>query len=133
MVLRSNNIFTCVQVLDHGFQGLCGWINGFSQEFTSGSLWSKQPENKEIFNIGTRTLFRILSHLKYHYGRFGVRSFIISMYVKTVQIEFFAIKIIISIHISSLKKVWPKWKNWQKKILILLTENQFSWTFFALY
>ena len=51
----------------------------------------------------------------YHYGRFGVCSFIISMHVKTVQIEFYAIEIIISIHISSLKNVWLKWENWQKK------------------
>ena len=39
-----NIIFTCVQVLDHGLQGLGGGINGFSQEFTSGSLGGKQPE-----------------------------------------------------------------------------------------
>ena len=39
-----NIIFTCVQVLDHGLQGLGGGINGFSQEFTSCSLGGKQPE-----------------------------------------------------------------------------------------
>ena len=55
------------------------------------------------------------------------------MHVKTIQIEFFAIEIIISIHILSLKKVLPKCENWQKKILILLTESQFSGTFFSLY
>jgi hypothetical protein len=54
----------------------------------------------------------------------------ICMHVKKVKIELFAIEIIISIHISSLKKVLQKCKNWQKKILILLTENQFSWIIF---
>ena len=63
----------------------------------------------------------------------GYFLFKISMHVKTVQIEFFAIEIIISIHISCLKKVLPKCENWQKKFLILLTESHFSWTFFALY
>ena len=43
-----------------------------------------------------------------HYSRFGVFLFKIGMHVKTVQIEFFAIEIIISIHILSLKKVLPK-------------------------
>ena len=68
-----------------------------------------------------------------HYGRFGVFLSKIGMHVKTVQIEFFAIKIIISIHISSFKKVLPKYENWQKSFLILLTESWFFWTFFALY
>ena len=55
------------------------------------------------------------------------------MHLKTVQIEFFAIEIIISTHNLCLKNVLPKCENWQKKFLILLTESQFSGTFFALY
>ena len=47
----------------------------------------------------------------HHYSRFGVFLFQIGMHVKTVQIEFFAIEIIISIHISCLKKVLPKCEN----------------------
>ena len=50
-------IFTCVQVLDHGLQGLGGGINRFSQEFTSGSLGGKQPENKNIFSTGTKMFY----------------------------------------------------------------------------
>ena len=46
-----------------------------------------------------------------HYSRIGVFLFKIAMHVKTVQIEFFAIEIIISIHISCLKKVLPKCEN----------------------
>ena len=51
-----------------------------------------------------------------HYSRFGVFLFKIARHVKTVQIEFFAIEIIISTHISCLKKVFPKCENGQKKI-----------------
>ena len=65
--------------------------------------------------------------------RFGVFLFKIGMHVETVQIEFFATEIKISIHISSFKKVLPKYENWQKSFLILLTESWFFWTFFALY
>ena len=46
-----------------------------------------------------------------HYSRFGVFLFKIGMDVKTVQIVFFGIEIIISVHISSLKKVLPKCEN----------------------
>ena len=49
--------------------------------------------------------------LTWHYSRFGVFLFKIVMDVKTVQIEFFAIKIIIGINILSLKKVLPKCEN----------------------
>ena len=48
------------------------------------------------------------SFVRHHYSRFGVFLFKISMHVKTVQIEFFVIEIIISIHILSLEKVLPK-------------------------
>ena len=68
-----------------------------------------------------------------HYSRFEVFLSKIGMHVKIVQIEFFVIESLIRIHVSSLKKVLPKSENWQKKFLILLTESQFSWTFFALY
>ena len=53
--------------------------------------------------------------------------------LKTVQIDFFAIEIIITIHILSLKQVLPKCENWQKKSWFYITESQFSGTFFALY
>ena len=43
-----------------------------------------------------------------HYSRFEVFLSKIGMHVKIVQIEFFAIEIIIYIHISSFKKVLPK-------------------------
>jgi len=46
-----------------------------------------------------------------HYSRFGVFLFKIARHVKTVQIEFFVIEIIISAHISTLKKVLPKCEN----------------------
>ena len=46
-----------------------------------------------------------------HYSRFGVFLFKIGMDVKTVQIVFFGIEIIIRVHISSLKKVLPKCEN----------------------
>ena len=45
----------------------------------------------------------------------------------------FAIKIIISNHILSFKKVLQKFEYWQKIVPILFTESQFFWTFFALY
>ena len=58
---------------------------------------------------------QVREHLPYflmhHYSRFGVFLFKIDMHVKTVQNEFFAIEIIISIHISSLKKLLPKCEN----------------------
>jgi hypothetical protein len=74
-----------------------------------------------------------LKYLWIHYSWFGMFLSINCMHVKTVQIEFFAIEIIISIHILSFKKVLPKCENWQKNFLISLTESQFSGTFFALY
>ena len=49
--------------------------------------------------------------LSIHYSRFDVFLSLIGMHVKTVQIELFAIEIIIRIHISSLKKVLPKCEN----------------------
>ena len=64
-----------------------------------------------------------------HYSHFGVFLFKNRIRVKTVQIKFFAIEIII----SSLKKVLQKCESWQKKFLVLLTESKFSWTFFDLY
>ena len=62
-------------------------------------------------NIGHHLLVTERELLTGHYSRFGVFLFKISMDVKTVQIEFFAIEIIISIHISCLKKVLPKCEN----------------------
>ena len=46
-----------------------------------------------------------------HYSRFEEFLSKIGMHVKTVQIELFAVEIIISIHISSFKKVLPKYEN----------------------
>ena len=64
-----------------------------------------------------------------HCSRFEVFLFKNGMHVKTVQVGWFAIKTII----SSFKKVLKKCENLQKISLILLTESQFFWTFFALY
>ena len=50
-----------------------------------------------------------------HYSRFGFGLFKNRMHLKAVQMSFFAIKIIITIHSSSLKKVLKKCENWQKK------------------
>ena len=52
-----------------------------------------------------------LSDAVSHYSRFGVFLFKIARHVKTVQIEFFVIEIIISAHISTLKNVLPKCEN----------------------
>jgi hypothetical protein len=54
------------------------------------------------------------------------------MDVKTHQMCWFAIKIIISIHISSFKKLLKKCEKNLISFLFLLAESQFSWTFFAL-
>ena len=87
-------------------------------------MWVKYvvPKKRETETIfGVRPIFK--SHLNCydsmisrdtsstHYSRFGVFLFKIGMHVKTFQIEFFAIEIILSIHISSFKKVLPKCEN----------------------
>ena len=73
-------------------------------------------------------------HIFYsHFHRFEAFLFKINLQVKTVEMGCFAIKIIIRNHILSFKKVLKKCENWQKIFLILLTESQFSWTFFDLY
>ena len=56
-------------------------------------------------------IFHCSINIPCHYSRFAVFLFKIGMHVKTVQIEFFAIEIIISIHISSLEIVLPKYEN----------------------
>ena len=68
-----------------------------------------------------------------HYSRFEVFLFKNCMHVKTVQVGWFAIKTIISIHIFSFNFFLKKCENLQKISLILLTESQFFWTFFDLY
>ena len=55
------------------------------------------------------------------------------MGVKTSEMGCFTFQIIISNHKTSFKKFQKKSEILQKISPILLTESQFSWTFFALY
>ena len=84
----------------------------FEPEFGNSSFESLEKQN--IFNFQL-TFSAIVDFILWfgtrHYSRFGVFLFKIGMHVKTVQIELFAIEIIIRIHISSLKKVLPKYEN----------------------
>ena len=52
---------------------------------------------------------------------------------KTSEMGCFTFQIVISNHKVSFKKFHKQFENWQKISLILLTESQFSWSFFALY
>ena len=53
--------------------------------------------------------------LPVHYSSFEVFLSKIGMHVKTVQIEFFAIEIVIRLHISNFKKSFAKmWKLTEK-------------------
>ena len=86
-------------------------------------IWDYRNDLFEQWSSGLVKSEQFLKHTTFlnlllHYSRFGVFLSKIGMHVKTVQIELFAIEIIISIHISSLKKVLPKCENWQKKFLI---------------
>ena len=62
----------------------------------------------------TKKTYWLQKSLLHHYSRFGVFLFKNYTLVKTVQIGWFAIKIIISIDISSLKKVLQKCENLKK-------------------
>ena len=67
-----------------------------------------------------------------HYSWFGLFLSKKCMHLKTVQIEFFAIEIIISIHILCLKKVLPKCENWQKNSWFYLLKVSFQGHFCSL-
>ena len=68
----------------------------------------------------------------YHYRWFWDFWFGNCKGLKNGEMGCFTFQIIISNHKTSFKKFHKKFENWQKISLILLTESQFSWTFFAL-
>ena len=82
----------------------------------------KMQMHQGSFNNYVDQILPNCNHLPPHYSRFGFGLFKICMHLKTVQMSFFAIKINISIHISSLKKVLKIWK---------LKKNNPHFTFFG--
>ena len=91
----------------------------FSGELSLNSITKMEASeiNSIISKWNTLKVLRALNSWhperipQWHYSRFGVFLFKIARHVKTVQIEFFVIEIIISAHISTLKKVLPKCEN----------------------
>ena len=66
---------------------------------------------KSVNFISQKLKSKLLVCLSFHYSRFEVFLFKNCMYVKTVQVGWFAIKTIISILVFSFKKVLKKCEN----------------------
>ena len=90
--LKNSSLFHFIALSSGMFQIIVG-------------ILSEKQTALEFFKLSGRN-----STHKTH-SRFEVFLSKIGMHVKIVKIEFFAIEIIIRIHISSLKKVLPKCEN----------------------